>query len=139
MSAFKLYECDVGVKIGGVYYDFPHVGDVQVEDNERNQLTRGANATDKMGLPYKDGLKDPKRWTMTLMDLSAELKSVLDSAWLDQTRVDVTVISRKSGESKMLKNAIISNQPKQTTLDETPDSMNVPVEFVSYECVENLK
>ena len=72
---FKIYNCDFGVKIGGVDYQFDHVSQVTIEDPERNRLTRGANASNKQGLVYKDGLKDPKRWTIPILAMSPELKA----------------------------------------------------------------
>lgn len=136
---FKLYDCDLGVKIGGVKYDFTHVAEVQIEDNERNRLTRGANAKDEIGLVYRDGLKDPKRWTIPILGMSASLKGVLDDAYKNQTRLEVYCISRADGSSKMAKNAILSNRPQQLTLDETAESMNVSLEFETFRSDEDHK
>lgn len=133
---FKLYNCDVGIKINGVSYDFEHVAEVQIEDNERNRLTRGANAKNKLGLSYKDGLKDPKRWTIPIMNMSAELKAVLDGAFEAQSRLDVYCIDRTDGSSKMAKNAVLSNRPQQLALDETAESMNVSLEFETFDSSE---
>ena len=133
---FKLYNCDFGIKVNGVNYDFEHVAELQIEDNERNRLTRGANAKNKTGLAYKDGLKDPKRWTIPILNMSSELKEVLDGVFLNQTRVDVYCIDRTDGSSKMAKNAILSNKPQQLTLDESAESMNVSLEFESFDSSE---
>lgn len=133
---FKLYNCDVGIKINGVSYDFEHVAEVQIEDNERNRLTRGANAKNKTGLAYKDGLKDPKRWIIPIMNMSAELKDVLDGAFESQSRLDVYCIDRTDGSSKMAKNAVLSNRPQQLALDETAESMNVSLEFETFDSSE---
>jgi len=136
---FKLYDCDIGIKVGGVSYDFEHVAEVQIEDPERNRLTRGTNASNKVGLTYKDGLKDPKKWTVPIMNMSAALKAVLDGCFDDQTRLDVYCISRKDGSSKMAKNAILTNRPQQLTLDDTAESMNVSLEFETFDSAENHK
>jgi hypothetical protein len=133
---FKLYNCDFGVKIGGVDYEFEHVAELQIEDPERNRLTRGANAKNRVGLAYKDGLKDPKRWTIPILNMSAALKSVLDSAYEDQTRLECYCIDRTDGSSKMAKNAVLSNKPQQLTLDETAESMNVSLEFETFDSSE---
>src|SRR5688572_23952063 len=108
---FKIYNCDFGIKVNSVSYDFDHVAELQIEDNERNRLTRGANAKNKIGLVYKDGLKEPKRWTLPILNMSAALKVVLDSAFEDQTRVEVYCIDRASGSSKMAKSAVLANRP----------------------------
>jgi hypothetical protein len=133
---FKLYECDVGIKIDGIAYEVPNVVEVQVEDPERNRLTRGNNPNNKVGITFKDGIRDPKKWTMPFMSMSADLKGVLDSAFVDQTRMEVYAISRKDGSSKMAKNAVLSNRPQQLTLDDSAESMHVSLEFESFDLSE---
>lgn len=136
---FKLYDCDVGIKVDGVAYEIPHVVEVQIEDPERNRLTRGNNPANKVGITFKDGIREPKRWTMPFMNMSLALKEVLDSAYTDQTRLEVYAISRKDGSSKMAKNAVLSNRPQQLTLDDTAESMQVSLEFESFDISENHK
>lgn len=136
---FKLYDCDVGIKVDGVSYDFEHVVSVGIEDPERNRLTRGNNAKNKTGLAYKDGLKDPTRATVPIMDMSIELKALFDDCFTNQKRLDFYCISRKTGSSKMLKNAILSNRPQQLTLDDTAESLQVSLEFESFDSSEVLK
>ena len=136
---FKLYDCDIGFKYNGVDYSFDHVAEVQIEDPERNRLTRGSNAKDKIGLAYKDGLKDPKRWTIPILNMSAPMIAVFDSVYDSQARIDVYCISRSDGSSKWAKNAVLSNKPQQLTLDETAESMNVSIEFETFDSTENHK
>lgn len=136
---FKMYDCDFGIKYNGQTYEFEHVAELQIEDNERNRLTRGSNAKNKTGLPYKDGLRDPKRWTIPIMDMSIELKNVLDDAFNTQGRVDCFAIDRKTGASKVAKNALLSNKPQQLTLDESPESLQVSLEFETFDSSETLK
>lgn len=133
---FKLYDCDLGIKINGTSYNFEHVQEVQIEDPERNKLTRGANAGNKIGLAYKEGLKEPKRWTIPIMGMSPELKAVLDGAFDEQTRLEVFCISRSDGSSKMARNALLSNRPQQLVLDDSPESMNVSLEFETFDSSE---
>lgn len=133
---FKIYNCDFGIKVNGVSYDFDHVAEVQIEDPERNKLTRGSNSSNKVGLTYKEGIRDPKRWTIPILNMSADLKSVLDSAFQDQTRLDVFCIDRTDGSSKMAKNAVLSNRPQQLTIDESVESMQVSLEFESFDMSE---
>lgn len=136
---FKIYNCDFGIKANGVSYDFEQVNELQIEDPERNRLTRGSNAKNKLGLSYKDGLKEPKRWTIPILDMSPELKAVLDACYDAQTRVDVYCIDRTNGSSKMAKNAVLSNKPQQLSLDETAESMNVSLEFETFDSSEVFK
>lgn len=136
---FKIYNCDFGIKVDGVSYDFEHVAELQIDDPERNQLTRGGNAKNKTGLAYKDGLKEPKRWTLPILNMSAALKGVMDGCFENQTRLDVYCIDRTDGSSKMAKNAIISNRPQQLAVDESAESMNVSLEFVTFDSTETHK
>lgn len=136
---FKIYECDFGIKLNGVSYDFTHVENLTIEDPETTKLVRGANAGNKLGLAYKEGTKEPKKITVTIKSMSPELKAVLDGAYSDQTRVDVYAISRVDGSSKMAKNAVLSQMPQQLTVDENPDSMNVALAFESFDLTETHK
>lgn len=133
---FKMYDCDFGIKYNGVNYDFEHVQDLQIEDPENTRLVRGANAGNKLGLVYKEGIKDPKRITVTIMNMSAALKAVLDSAYENKDRLDVFCINRNDGSSKMAKNAVLSQQPQQLTIDDSPESMNVALVFESFDLSE---
>lgn len=133
---FKIYNCDFGVKVGGVDYAFEHVTQVTIEDPERNRLTRGANASNKIGLAYKDGLKDPKRWTIPILNMSADLKAVLDGAYENQTRCDVYCIDRSDGSTKKAANAVLSNRPQQLTIEDTAESMQVSLEFETFDSTE---
>ena len=136
---FKIYNCDFGIKLNGVSYDFPDVNELTIEDPERNRLTRGSNAKNKIGLAYKDGLKEPKRWTIPILNMSIELKAVLDGAYDAQTRVDVYCIDRGDGSSKMAKNAVLSNKPQQLTVNDSPDALAVSLEFETFESAEVMK
>lgn len=136
---FKMYNCDFGIKYNGQTYRFTDVAELQIEDNERNRLTRGSNATNTVGLPYKDGLRDPKRWTIPIMNMSIELKNVLDEVYNTQGRVECYAIDRLTGASKIAKNALLSNKPQQLTLDESPESLQVSLEFETFDSSETLK
>jgi len=133
---FKMYNCDFGVKIDGVPYDFEDVAELTIDDPEKNRLTRGSNAKNKTGLAYKEGVKDPKKWTIPILNMSADLKAVLDSAFVDQTRMEVYCIDRTDGSSKMAKEAILCNKPQQLSISEQPDSMNVALEFETFDSSE---
>jgi hypothetical protein len=133
---FKLYNCDVGIKINGVGYDFEHVDEVTIEDPEFTRLSRGANAANKEGLIYKEGLKEPKRVTVAIMNMSVDLKGVLDAAYNDKSRLDVFAISRDDGSSKMAKNAVLCQQPQQLTLNDQPEAMQVRLVFESFDMSE---
>lgn len=137
--SFKLYDCDVGIKIDGVSYDFDHVNSIEIEDPEMTNLTRGANGKNDEGIVFKEGVREPKVWTVPIMQMSIELKGVLDAAYAAQTRMDVYCVSRSDGSSKMLKKAILKQKPQQLNVDESADSLAVQLMFAGYKSEEALK
>lgn len=139
MSSFKMYNCDWGFKYNGQTYKFDHVASLNVEDPERNQITRGANASNKVGIAYKDGLTEPKRWTLPILDMTKELKELLDLIFDSQARCEVFAIDRTNGNGKMARNAVLSNRPQQLTIDETPESLQVSLEWVTFDSAETFK
>lgn len=139
MATFKIYNSDFGIKYNGVNYDFPHVENLQVENPENNKLTRGANAANKTGLTYKEGVKQPKRVTVTIIGMSAELKTVLDQIYKNQDRVDAYCIDRTDGSSKIAQDAILCQEPMQLNVDEGAESMNVALVFETFNLNETHK
>jgi hypothetical protein len=133
---FKIYDCDFGIKYNGVNYDFEHVNELTIEDPENTKLTRGANSANKSGLVYREGMKEPKRWTVTIMNMSSELKGVLDAVYEQRARLDAYCISRVDGSSKMAKDAILCQQPQQLSIVDGPDSMNVQLIFETFDSSE---
>jgi len=133
---FKIYDCDFGIKYNGTTYEFDHVVELQIEDPERNRLTRGVNAKNKIGLAFKDGLREPKRWTIPILNMSLELKNVLDELYRTQNRVECFCIDRNDGSIKIAKDALLSNKPQQLVLDETAETLNVSLEFETFNSEE---
>ncbi len=136
MSIFKIYDCDFGVTLSGVNYDFEHVQNIQIEDPERTRLVRGGNASNKTGLVYKEGIKDAKTITLTVIGMPMELHNLLKAAYSDKTRRDCYVVSRVDGSSKIGKNAILSQEPKQLSVDDSAESMNTALVFESFDISE---
>lgn len=139
MPALKLYNCDFGVTYNGVNYDFTHVDSLVIEDPERTRLVRGANAGNKLGLVYKEGLKEAKTVTVTLVDVPKEIHELLKTIFAEEARVDVYCVDRTTGSSKIGKNAVLSQEPKQLSLDDTAESMSVALIFETFDITEVLK
>lgn len=135
----KLYDCDIGITLGGVNYEFEHVDSVSVEDPRRHRLIRGANASNKVGLPYTEGIKEAVTVTTSVIGIPAALHTLLKAAFLNKERMDFWAISRQNGSSKMAKNAILSQEPQQPTLDDSPESLNTPLVFESFDVSDLLK
>ena len=136
---FKPYECDFGVTVNGQNYDFPHVVSFAVEDPETTNLVRGSNAGNKSGLVFKEGIKDPKTVTATIIGMDATIYGVLKGAYDAQTRVDCYCVNRVDGSSKIAKNAVLSQEPKQLNVDDSAESMNVALAFKSFDVSETHK
>jgi hypothetical protein len=136
---FKPYECDFGFKYNGVSYDFEHIDSLSVEDPEQTRIIRGANGKNKLGLVYKEGIKEPKKWTVNILETTQEIKALLDTIFNEKARVDVYCISRADGSSKIAKNAVLCQTPQQLTIDESPDSMNIALIFETFDAGEVYK
>ncbi len=136
---FKAYECDFGITVNGQNYDFDHIVSFTTEDPERTKIVRGTNAGNKLGLVYKEGIKDPKTVTVTIIGMDASIYGVLKAAYDAQTRMDCYCINRNDGSSKNAKNAVLSQEPKQLNVDDTAESMNVALVFESFDVSETHK
>jgi hypothetical protein len=136
MTLFRMYDCDFGITLNGVNYDFTHVEGLEIEDPERTKLIRGSNAGNNVGLSYREGLKEAKTVTLTVIGMSAEVHELLKTAYTAQTRMDCYCISRADGSSKIAKNAVLSQSPKQMALSDSPDSLNTALVFESFEIEE---
>ena len=136
MSIFKIYDCDFGFTYNGVNYDFDHVDEMTLENPERTRLIRGANASNKTGLIYREGIKDAKTLTLTIIGITVDIHNLLKQIYSNRDRLDFYCISRVDGSSKIGKNAILSQEPLQLTVSESADSMNMALVFESYDVEE---
>ena len=133
---FKMYNCDVGVLLKNVRYDFEHVDSLTIEDPESTKLIRGANAANKKGLVYREGVKDPKGVTVNVLGITKAMYDLLSGAYESQERMDVYCVDRKDGSSKTAKDAVLRQAPMQLTVDESVDSMTVALAWDSFDLQE---
>ncbi len=133
---FKLYDCDFGVTLNGVNYDFEHVENLQIEDPERTRLIRGGNAGNKTGLVYQEGTREAKTLSLTVIGMPFALHALLKTAYQEKERVECYCVSRVDGSSKIAKNAILAQEPKQLSLDDSAESMNTTLVFESFDVSE---
>ena len=136
MAIFKIYDCDFGVTLNDQNYDFEHVQNLTIEDPERTRLVRGGNASNKLGLVYKEGIKDAKTITVTIIGISMDLYNRLKQAYTERARLDCYCVSRVDGSSKIAKNAVLSQEPKQLSVDDAAESMNIALVFESFDVSE---
>lgn len=135
-TPFKIYECDFGLTLDGVNYDFEHVINLTIENPERTRLVRGANAGNKVGLVYMEGIRDAKTVTLTVIGMPTALHNRLKQAYADQTRMDCYCVQRNVGSTKIAKNSVLSQEPVQLSIDDSADSMNTSLVFESYDISE---
>lgn len=138
---FKPYECDFGVTDieTGQNYEFEHVVSFAVEDPETTNLVRGSNAGNRTGIVFKEGIRDPKTVTVTIMGMDANIYSVLKGLYDNNKRVDCYCVNRMDGSGKFAKNAVLSQEPRQLSVDDSAESMNVALIFRSFDVTENHK
>jgi hypothetical protein len=140
LTTFKMYECDFGFTINGTKYEFDHVEGVTIEDPERTRIMRGANAKNTTGFVYVEGLKEAKTMTLTVIGMTAATHNLLKDAYKNKTRIEqVWVVSRADGSSKMAKNAVLSQSPKQLSMDDSAESLNTALLFESFDMDETHK
>lgn len=136
---FKIYDCDFGMTIRGVNYNFTHVDNMTIDDPERTRLIRGANAGNKVGLTFTEGAKEAKTVTVNILDIPMDLHNLMKDVYAAKERVDCYCISRTDGSSKIAKNAVLSQEPKQLSVDESADSLAVALIFESFDVSEIRK
>ncbi len=136
---FKAYECDFGFVINGTTYRFDHVISLQIDDPERSDLRRGANASNTTGIVYRSGLTEPKVTTVTILGVTKDVHALLKDAFKNQTRMDQFVINKFDGSSKTTKDSVLQQDPKQMTLDDSPESMQMQLVFASFDVSESHK
>lgn len=134
---FKPYNIDFGITVSGTSYNFDHVQSVSIEDPTMTKLIRGANATNLVGLEYQEGVSDPKIITVVIMGMSAAIHDLLLETFKNKTRCEFFAIDRTDGSNMIAKDAVLSKQPRQATIDATAESMNVELVFESFNCNES--
>jgi hypothetical protein len=135
----KLYECDVSLTIRGQTYVFTHIRSVTFEDPAQNNLTRGANEGNKIGVAFKEGITEPVTITPTVIAMPASLHNLLKDVFKKAERITFEAISRKDGSSAIANNALLANYPRQLNLDETAESMDTVLILKSFDVEENHK
>jgi hypothetical protein len=110
-----------------------------LENPHMVRIVRGANSKDKVGLIYTEGSKEPMTLTVVLIGVSLAIHTLLMQIYTDKGRCEFYCIDRLDGSSKIGKSAILSKQPQQLVVDESPESMNVELTFETFDMVETHK
>lgn len=131
MGSIKLYECTVGIEVAGTNYNFSHIRSVTLENPERNNLMRGVNAPESEGLAFKEGMMEPKTISVPVIEMSTDLFNLLKDCFKNQTRIKFYVVD-KNGQTFTGKQCLLAQQPMQLTLDDSAESMDCTLEFVTF-------
>jgi hypothetical protein len=135
---FQIHQVDSGFSFNSVSYNFSDVDVVNYTYNQKNRLTRGANAQNSVGISYKEGLKTPDIAETKIKDCSIEVYNLLLSLWKSEGRINFWIVDRKTGEGYTYKNAIIRDKPRQTEVSETEDSISFMLAVESFDVSEKL-
>jgi hypothetical protein len=138
MAIFKISDCDVGFSVNGVNYDLEY-DSCLLDDPQRKSLVRGANASNLTGLVFTEGMKNPKVMTIQAFNVSAAIFALAKGLYDAETRVEAYAIDRKTGSSRTMRKALLTKPPRQLSIAEGPDSLNVEFIFESFELIEKHK
>lgn len=135
----KMYNADIVLSIAGSNYYIDDVSEITIEKSGKNQITRGNNVSNSVGLTYRTDMNIPDTWTVTSVGISLALKKVLESAWYSATRFNIHVIDRTTGESATGGDCVLSNQPRQLNFSGDVETLNVVLEIQTFKTELNLK
>ena len=133
----QLRKCDFGIIYNEVKYDFTeYVDGVTIEDTESKHLVRGRTGVSKKGLIYSESLHTPKRISVSLVGLRKDFFPVFRKIYAEEDRVEVYCIDRKTGNNRVFKDAVLTQEPEQLTMTDGAEEMNLTLVFESF-AVEN--
>ena len=135
---FKPTDCDVGFTYSGVNYEF-EADQVVIEDPETKGLVRGANSKNITGLVFTEGMKTPKTVTATVMNVPGSLFAILESIYANDERIDFYIVDRKTGSSRICKESLLTQVPRQLTVGEGADAFNVEVKLNTFQISDKHK
>lgn len=130
---FQVNQVDAGFSFNSITYTFSDFDIINYTYNEKNSLTRGANGNNKVGIPYKEGLKTADIAEIKVKDCSVAIYNLLIPIWKNQDRINFWIVDKKTGEGYTYKNAIVTSKPRQTEVSETEDSISFMLSVQSYD------
>lgn len=130
---FQISEGDCGFTYKNKNYDFSDFDSIKYTYTQKNNLTRGANGQNKVGIAYKEDLKNPDIAEALIVDCSPEIYSLLNKIKEKQERISFWFVDRKTGEGLTYKNAIIADQPLQPEIGEGADKISFMLKVLSYD------
>lgn len=139
MSAIRIYDGQLTISdADGNVYEFLHFDSVGVDTTARTRITRGANAGDRLGVSYKEGLKEADTMTIVAVDVPADLHTQLKTWYDAATRLKIECVD-SIGSSVVAFDSVISREPHQLSIDESVESMNLELIFESFNITTTYK
>lgn len=136
---FKITQCDFGFSYGGVNYDFTKdVVSAVINDPRETSLTRGNTGTDTVGIEYDMNISQPIESTITLRDLTKTMRDLIVSIYDSKARISGYIIDRLTGDNRQIKNAIIAKTPRQETIGEGEESVQLTLILRSFDVKESF-
>jgi hypothetical protein len=135
----NIADCDVGFSINGTNYTFDHVDGVTIEDPRRSHLIRGVNSTSKRGLRYREGTASPYVVTVRLKSIGVSFEGLLRTQFDNDGRIDFWVIDRATGSNKKFQQACLQNAPKQLSITEGEDNLDIELVLESFDFTGDYK
>jgi hypothetical protein len=136
---FRLDNCEFGFTYKGKNYDFEHCDGMTIKDSQSHHLTRGLNAKNKKGIMIAEGLSTPDVITVSIMNVPSSITGLLNEIHDNQERIEASVIDRKTGDSRFIKNAIVSKRVRQLAISEGADDLNIELSLESFDVDDKLK
>lgn len=136
---FRLDNCDFGFNYNGQSYDFEDCDGMTIEDNQSYHLTRGMNGKNKVGIVIAEGMSEPDIITIPTLNIPAAMVTLLNKVRNNQERIEAYVVDRKTGDSRFIRNAIISKRMRQLVISEGRDDINADLVLESFDVDDKLK
>lgn len=135
----QLRKADVSFNYNGPRYDLTkYVDGVTIEDPETKHLTRGGSGKNKKGLSYGEGTKDPKKITIDFVGFPVAYLKLIRQIWEKEDRIDVSCIDRKTGDSRVFKEALVVNNIRQLTMKDGVEEANFQLLLETFDIDEDL-
>ena len=136
---FQISDGQIGFSLGQTNYNLKDTDSITYTFSQKNNLTRGASGENKIGIPVKEGLKEGDMADVRVVDCDKNVYKLLDSCFLNQTRISLWFIDKKTGGGLTFKDAIITDKPLQTEIAEGIDSLHFILKVKSFNVELKIK
>lgn len=136
---YQISDGQIGFSLGQTNYNLKDTDSITYTFSRKNNLTRGASGENKIGIPVKEGLKEGDMADVRVVDCDINVYKLLDTCFLNQTRISFWFIDKKTGGGLTFKDAIITDKPLQTEIAEGIDSLHFMLKVKSYNVEPKIK